>query len=189
MQCDVRDPGMVSQVFGDIVEQHGPPYGLVYAAGVYASSPVPLISPEMWDEQFGVNVRGAVLCVRAVAREMMSAGVGSIVLVGSALWNERSPGLASYCASKAALVAYAQCTAAEFARYGIRVNVVAPGPIDSPSMIGTSRSALESVGERVIGEQLGSPEHVAKVIEFLLHDGQFISGEVIAVDGGWRRLS
>ena len=148
--------------------------------------------PELWDFVLGVNLRGTIAVTHAVLGGMQQRGRGAIVNVASEAGRVGSQGSAVYSAAKAGVIGFTRAVARESSRYGVRVNAVAPGPIDTPLL----NAAPEEYGE--IGERLkqgmiaatsmgriGQPEEVAAAIAFLASDdASFVTGQTINVSGG-----
>ena len=146
----------------------------------------------LWDFVLGVNLRGTIAVTHAVLGGMQQRGRGAIVNVASEAGRVGSQGSAVYSAAKAGVIGFTRAIARESSRFGVRVNAVAPGPIDTPLL----NAAPEEYGE--IGERLkqgmiastsmrriGQPEEVAAAIAFLASDdASFVTGQTINVSGG-----
>jgi 2-hydroxycyclohexanecarboxyl-CoA dehydrogenase len=148
--------------------------------------------PGLWDFVLGVNLRGTIAVTHAALGGMQQRGRGAIVNVASEAGRVGSQGSAVYSAAKAGVIGFTRAVARESSRFGVRVNAVAPGPIDTPLL----NAAPEEYGE--IGERLkqgmidatsmrriGQPEEVAAAIAFLASDdASFVTGQTINVSGG-----
>ena len=146
----------------------------------------------LWDFVLGVNLRGTIAVTHAVLDGMQKRGGGAIVNVASEAGRVGSQGSVVYSAAKAGVIGFTRAVARESSRFGVRVNAVAPGPIDTPLL----NAAPEQYGE--IGERLkqgmiaatsmrriGQPEEVAAAIAFLASDdASFVTGPTINVSGG-----
>jgi NAD(P)-dependent dehydrogenase (short-subunit alcohol dehydrogenase family) len=134
-------------------------------------------------------VVGTFIVARAAARVMRNTGGGAIVNISSTSGLRGSKGRSAYGASKGAVVVLTQVLANDLARYGIRVNAVAPGPVDTPMVQAMHGQKDRALWMRHIPlQRYGKPDEIASVIEFLL-DGTrsgFMTGEIVAVDGGFR---
>jgi NAD(P)-dependent dehydrogenase (short-subunit alcohol dehydrogenase family) len=146
----------------------------------------------MYDEMFNLNAKGPFFAVQKLA-PLMNQG-GAVVLTTAAANVKGMPSLAAYLAAKAALRSFARVLAAELLSREIRVNAVAPGPIDTP-IIGKAfpeKGAAAHVRERTIGtnpmKRFGMPEEIAKAVLFLAFDATFTTGAELPVDGGWSQL-
>lgn len=146
-------------------------------------------SIEQWRYLLAVNLEAVFAATHAALPAMQAAGYGRIINVGSEAGRQGSKGGAVYAAAKGGVIAFSKSIARENARYGITVNVVAPGPVDTPLL----RKALETGGERLLEAmkastlvgRLGTPEEVAAAVAFLAsRDASFITGETLGVSGG-----
>jgi NAD(P)-dependent dehydrogenase (short-subunit alcohol dehydrogenase family) len=136
-----------------------------------------------------INVVGTFMVGQAAARIMKDTGGGAIVNIASISGLRGSKGRAAYGASKGAVVTLTQVMANDLARFGIRVNAVAPGPIDTAMTKAIHTAEDRALYHRYIPmRRYGIPEEMATVIHFLLDDAQsgYVTGEIIAADGGYR---
>lgn len=144
--------------------------------------------PDEWQRVMDINVRGAYLMSRAVARGMRERRAGSIVNVASIAGMTGFPASHAYGVSKAALVMLTKTLAMELARHAIRVNAVAPGVIDAPmlqEMVGTGGQAGAVIARVPLG-RLGTGEEIGNAVAFLSSDAaSYITGTTLPVDGGW----
>ena len=181
--CDVTDWTSVDEV----VEAVGDIDIAVNCAGVSGNYvPIATLDPAAWRRTIDINLTGMFHCLRA---ELASMGAGgSIVNVSSGAGMRGMANLADYVASKHGVIGLTRAAALEVARAGIRVNVVCPGTIDTPMLLGFSggdRDAMESMGRMSPVGRLGTPEEVAEAIVWLSSPAaSLMTGAVIAVDGG-----
>lgn len=183
---DVADRVAVDELFADVAATRGIDI-LVNNAGVLFAGSVTDTSDEVWREQFRVNVDGTFFCMRAALRAMLAAGRGGkIVNVASISGLRANPGFAAYCSSKAALVNLTRQAGIDYAQYGINVNAVAPGFVETDMTAlydAPIRSALE--GQTPNG-RWATPEQIAHTVLYLASPlADHVVGEVVAVDGGW----
>ncbi|MBO0741195.1 MAG: SDR family oxidoreductase [Hyphomicrobiaceae bacterium] len=163
--------------------------GVVNSAGIAADIPALETPVDFFRKVLDVNVVGSFIVARAAARVMRNTGGGSIVNISSVAGLRGGKGRSAYGASKGAVIVLTQVLANEFARHGIRVNAVAPGPVDTPmaqAMHGEQDRAQWM--RHVPMRRYARPDEIASVIEFLL-DGtrsSYMTGEIVAVDGGFR---
>lgn len=144
-------------------------------------------STDRWQKILDVNLTGVMICAREAARQMISEGHGGTIVNFASIGGYRPiPTVADYCVSKAGVVMLTKCLAVELGQSEIRVNAVAPGPIETgmtQSLIGLGR--LQKQAEGLPLGRIGKAEEVASVVLFLASDGaSYITGKTIGVDGG-----
>ena len=148
-------------------------------------------TPEQWQRVIAVNLVGVLACTHAVLPGMQAAGYGRIVSTSSEAGRVGSKGSAVYSAAKGGVIAFMKVVARENARFGITANSVAPGPIETPLLMGAAQ--LGELGERLIEtmkgatqlRRLGQPDEVAAAIAFLASDeASYVTGETLGVSGG-----
>jgi 3-oxoacyl-[acyl-carrier protein] reductase len=181
---DVTGSAAVSAVIRGAARTHGRLDVVVANAGRLGDAVIGMISDELVDTMLTTNVAGTINTVQAAARAMMRRG-GSIVVLASVVGERGNAGQTAYAASKAAVATVARSAAKELGRYGIRVNAVAPGVIETDMTAHLPADVLERrVADTPLG-RLGTPADVAAVIRFLAGDGAaFVTGQVLGVDGG-----
>jgi NAD(P)-dependent dehydrogenase (short-subunit alcohol dehydrogenase family) len=183
----IADVSSKEQV-GHLVEQVKETFGgidvLVNNAGIIRDNLISNISEQDWDQVLDVNLKGAFLCCQAVFPMLKSQRSGKIVNIVSRAWLG-SIGQANYTASKGGLVSLTRSLALEFARFQINVNAVAPGAIDSPMTQGMPAEARERLIRMQPTGKMGKVEDIAAAVAFLASDdAEFITGQVLHVDGG-----
>jgi len=169
---------------------------LVCNAGIISIAPVVDLQEKDWDSNMNVNAKGVFLCCRAVAQYMIKQKSGKIVNLSSRLGKVGVPRYAHYCASKAAVLVFTQALALELAPYGINVNSVAPGVINTDMLTwewewdrkerGMSFKELEEEALATIPlRRIGTPDEVANVIVFLASkEADYLTGQSINITGG-----
>lgn len=159
---------------------------MILNAGVAYSGLTTQMTTADWDQMMAVNLRANFLCARAVLPMMQTQGGGSVVMISS-MWGRRGAANESaYSASKAALIGYAQALSREVGPCGIRVNCLAPGVIETDMLRDYTREELNSLREQTPLGRLGTPGDVAAAAWFLCsEDASFITGQTLAVDGGF----
>lgn len=190
-QIDVRKTDQVDEMVHRVLHHYGRIDVLVNnAAGNFICRAEDL-SPNGWDAVIGSVLNGSFYCSRAVGRHMIERGKGgSIVSVlANYIWTG-SAGTIHSAAAKAGVMSMTQTLAVEWARHRIRVNAVAPGPIESAGaarQLWNSPQAVESITRTVPLGRWGQPSEVADAVAFLVSDhAAFITGEVLTIDGGAR---
>ncbi len=184
---DVTVPGSIDELFSKVFSQHGRIDAVINSAGFTKQSSTPDVSDEDWDQMVGVHLSGAFRVARTAISFMKSTG-GSIVNFSSIAGTMGLPYRASYCASKAGVEGLTRSLAVELAEFGIRVNAVAPGWIDTDLIQKDLDSGLVSqavLRTRISLQRLGTVDEVADLVEFLCSDkSSYITGQTIAIDGG-----
>lgn len=185
--ADVTDQAAVGAAFARVAAELGGTDILVNCAGIAKLAPLQDTTIELLDSILAVNVRGTMLCAQAAVPQMRSRGGGRIVNVGSVSGRRGNILRTAYGASKGAIVTMSQVMAVELAGHGILVNVVAPGPVDTPMTSAIHFAAQRKAWtDRVPLNRYARPEEIAGAILFLAGpDSSFITGHVLDVDGGF----
>jgi 2-hydroxycyclohexanecarboxyl-CoA dehydrogenase len=191
-ELDVREEEACRGFVATAAQELGPIDVLVNNAGTDLFSFFVKTDPGLWDFVLGVNLRGVLAVTHAVLPGMQERGGGAIVNVASEAGRVGSQGSAVYSAAKAGVIGFTKAIAREGARYRVRVNAVAPGPIETP-LLNAAPRILGEIGVRlkqgmVDTTQLGrsgEPEEVAAAIAFLAsEDASYITGQTLGVSGG-----
>lgn len=184
-RLDVSDPESCSALVASVLSRHGRIDCLVNSAGIGADTPFLDTSVVEFDRIIAVNLRGSFLIGQSCAR-VMAAG-SSIVNIASVSGLRGNTGRAAYGASKGGVVTLSQVMATELAERGIRVNVIAPGPVDTPLVARMHDAEIRAVWTRAVPmARYGTPEEIAGAALFLAgDDAAYVTGHVLAVDGGF----
>ena len=185
--CDVCYVDQIYALFAKVDAELGRLDTLVVNAGVHQHGPALEVDVSPLDQLFAVDVRAAILCCQKAAKRMVDQGGGAIVVIGSIAAERPVAQRACYCAAKAAVHIYAQSVALEWAPLGVRVNVVAPGPIATEFLDGMyeSPTSRELLAKLVPIRRIGETDDVAGAVRYLLsEEANFVTGAVLRVDGG-----
>jgi 2-hydroxycyclohexanecarboxyl-CoA dehydrogenase len=189
---DVADAASARAAMAAATEALGPVDVLVNNAGTDRFAFFVRSDEELWDFVLGVNLRGVLACTHAVLPSMHERGRGVIVNVASEAGRVGSQGSATYSAAKAGVIGFTKAIARESARYGVRCNAVAPGPIETPLLNGAEEQ-LGELGARLKQGMIdatamrrsGEPEEIAAAIAFLASDdASYVTGQTLNVSGG-----
>jgi len=181
--CNIEDPQAIRAMVGRVRQEFGKVDVLVNNAAILGASEKSFedYAPEEWEQVFRVNVRGPALLTQAIWPHMVNQGGGKIVCIGSIAG--RMGGLRAgphYTASKGAIHAFVKWAARKGAPFGIYVNGIAPGPIDTPMIANQGYTA-----EGIPLGRLGQPEDIAMAVVFLASQASnFITGQILDVNGG-----
>jgi 3-oxoacyl-[acyl-carrier protein] reductase len=187
---DVTDPGSISRAIADAEAALGPIDQLVNTAGVFQWAAMEDISDADFENMFRIHVFGMHSVCRAIIPGMVGRGTGAVVNVTSIHAIRGQTLTAHYSAAKGAILSYTKALAREKSPLGIRINAVAPGPIDTPLWRGDMSE--EEVVEKMAGRtgvipmaRLGAVDEVAAGIVFLLSPGaSYLTGHIMTIDGG-----
>jgi 2-hydroxycyclohexanecarboxyl-CoA dehydrogenase len=191
-KLDVTDVTSVRAAVATVEEQLGPVDVLVNNAGTDLFSYFVNSDEGLWDFVLGVNLRGVLAVTHAVLPSMQERRKGAIVNVSSEAGRVGSQGSAVYSAAKAGVIGFTKAIARESARYRVRCNAVAPGPIETP-LLNAAPKLLGELGERLkqgmvnqtVLHRSGEPEEVAGAISFLAsEDASYVTGQTLNVSGG-----
>lgn len=183
--CDVSDEAAVTDFLAAVTRAIGRPEVLVNAAGIVRDNPVVLLSAADWAAVLDTNLTGTFHFCRALAFDFMKRRGGVIVNLSSVAGLAGNATQANYSAAKAGINGMSLALAKELAPYGIRVNVVAPGFIETDMTAGLPDKARAGALERIPLKRFGQAGEVADLISFLVSDrASYITGQVLRVDGG-----
>lgn len=184
VRADVSSEAEVRDMFQAIREKHSRLDVLVNNAGIMQNNLLMLSNTELFDRTIATNLKGTFLCTRYASNLMKKQGSGRIINLSSTIGIYGNAGQTVYSASKAAVVGFSKSAAKELGRYGITVNAIAPGFIETDLIKDLKPDLREKMISNIALGRIGTPEDVAKVILFLSSDlGGYVSGEVIVIDG------
>lgn len=183
-RCDVTDEAAVSEMVASITSELGPIDVLVNNAGLWRGAPVQRLSSSDFRAVLDVTLVGAKNATAAVLGEMRARGSGHILNVSSAVGVTGWAGDSAYAAAKAGLLGMTSALAKELAPFGVQVNAIVPGYIETDMTDGVSESQRRALLDRTLLHGAGRPEDVGAMIYAVATVGRFMTGAVIAVDGG-----
>ena len=191
-RADISDKARIDQVVAEIVSRWGTVDILVNNAGLDRVGPFVSSSEAEWDLILRVNLKGPIVCTRAVLDEMTRKGYGKIINIASDAGRVGSTGEAVYSAAKGGIIAFTKTIARETARHRLNVNCVCPGPSDTPLFqeVAAGNPKLAESLKRVIPfGRLGTAEDLAPAVVFLASDESgFVTGQTLSVSGGLTML-
>jgi meso-butanediol dehydrogenase / (S,S)-butanediol dehydrogenase / diacetyl reductase len=185
---DVSDLEALAGFVADVAARHGRLDMMVNNAMAVHYAPIQQLTIEHWRKDFAVNADAVFVGTKAAMKVMLAAGKGSIVNISSTCGIRAAPYMASYSASKAALIQFTAVAAMEGARSGVRVNAIVPGQVQTPATQDYNRKAPETAAKTADAIPMGrggEPEELAEAICFMLSDAaSYITGQALPVDGG-----
>jgi len=193
LQVDVSQRDEVESMAQRVAEDYGKIDILVNCAGVWIPGETLIeCSDQNWDKVIGTNLKGTYLCCQAVGKRMMLRKTGSIINMSSQVGLTPGAGAGAYCISKAGIIMLTRQLALEMAPYGVRANALAPGIVKTDfnaAFWKDPKIERQTSGMVPLG-RLAEPEDIARSALFLASDdASYITGEVIAVNGGWHPSS
>ena len=191
VKCDVTKKEEVDKMVEMAVKKWGRVDILVNNAGICQFKPFLELTEEDWDRTLDINLKGYFLCAQACVKEMIKQKSGVIVNIASIAMGQVGVGflnLAHYCASKGGIVAMTEAMALELAPYGIRVNAISPGAIETPMIdpLKVDPKMMEGTLAQIPMHRVGKPEEVSNLVLFLASDvSSYMTGSTVVIDGGW----
>jgi len=183
--CDSRDLKAVRATIEVVTAKLGPIHGLVNNAGITRDKPLVMMSEEEWHDVIDTNLTGVFHFCRAVIFSMIKRREGKIVTIGSVSGEIGNRGQTNYSAAKAGVIGFTKALAKETAQYGITVNVVSPGYIDTDMVRRLPEQTLKYALEHIPAGRFGTTHEVASLVRYLLtDDANYITGQVLSVGGG-----
>ena len=186
-RLDVSQADQVGAVVLRTIEELGDLHILFNGAGILAYGTALETTEDVWNRMMAVNLTGTFLCSKAALAHMVAKGRGAIINVASTTGShDACAHAAAYVTSKGGVTLLTRSMAIDYAKHGIRVNVICPGPTDTPMLRNTlTPEELEAFAKTFPMNRLGRPEEIAGAALFLAsEDASFITGAILHVDGG-----
>lgn len=184
-KADVRNPDEVAELFRQIKETVGAPSVLVNNAGIIRDAPLMMMKDENWRDVISTNLDGVFFCCRKGIRTMIAQKWGRVINIVSPSGIIGRIGQANYSASKGGVIALTKTLAREVSRFGVTVNAVAPGVIDTEMIHGLPDHIKAEFLKAIPVGRFGRAEEVAGVVAFLASlQAEYITGQIIRIDGG-----
>jgi len=191
IKCDVSKKAEVDEMIKKTIDEFGRVDILVNNAGICQFKPFLDLTEDDWDRTININLKGYFLCAQAASKEMVKQKSGVIVNIASIAMGQVGvgfPTLAHYCASKGGIVGMTETMALELAPYGIRVNAISPGAIETPMIdpLKSDPKTMEGTLSQIPLHRTGKPEEVSNLVLFLASDSSsYMTGSTVVIDGGW----
>ena len=184
MKVNVADRQNVAAMAAAVVEKFGQIDFLVNNAGIVRDKMSKNMTDEMWDAVMNVNLKGVFICSQECGKNMIERKSGKIVNISSVAY-KGSLGQANYAAAKAGIIGLTRTMALEWARYGITINCIAPGMIDTDMTRGMPKEVFDAAVAKIPLQRIGLPEDIGKsVLHFISEDGDYLTGQLLNVCGG-----
>jgi 3-oxoacyl-(acyl-carrier-protein) reductase len=183
-RLDVQDPSAVEPAVASVVEAFGKIDVLVNNAGITRDRSLAKMSSEEWDDVLQTNLSSVFHLTSRVLPHMVKQGYGRIVNISSVIGLHGNFGQANYAAAKAGIVGFTKAAALEVARKGITVNAIAPGFIETEMIAAMPDEVRAAILAKIPMGRFGRPEEVAQMVSFLVSRGDYITGQVVSLDGG-----
>jgi gluconate 5-dehydrogenase len=188
VKLDVLSQSDIDNMVQATIEEYGKIDILVNNAGLNIRNPSIEFSPEDWDTVLDTNLKGSFFCAQAVAKEMIKRNYGRIINMGSCTCVFGMEGIAPYTASRGAILLMTRSLAAEWGRFGITVNVLAPGWFKTAqnAVLYENKEWLKYITDRIPLNRPGKPNDLDGTVVFLASDAsEYITGQIMLVDGGF----
>jgi acetoacetyl-CoA reductase len=183
-QADVSDPVQAEALIAETTDRFGRLDVLVNNAGITADRTMKNLTVEDWDRVVQVDLNSCFYTMKAAFPHFVRQQGGAVINISSFVGQEGNFGQANYSAAKAGILGLTKTAALELARYGVTVNAVCPGFIETEMYDKIPENAKEAILKRIPLGRVGKPEEVARCVRYLVEEGQYITGQSISINGG-----
>lgn len=184
VQADVSDPEQAECLIQETIDRFNRIDVLVNNAGINRDKTLRKLSVEDWDTVVRVDLNSAFYTVHAALPHMIDAGGGKIINMSSFVGEAGNVGQANYAAAKAGLLGFTKTAAKELARYGITVNAICPGFIETDMVANIPEDVQQKLLKTVPLGRFGQPREIARAVRYLIEDGDYITGQALDINGG-----
>jgi gluconate 5-dehydrogenase len=188
VQLDVLSQSDIENMVRVAVKEYGKIDILVNNAGMNIRKPTTEVTQQDWDAVLDTNLKGSFFCTQAVAKEMIKRKYGRIINIGSCTCVFGMEGIAAYCASRGAILSMTRTLAAEWGKYGVTVNVLAPGWFKTAqnAVLYQNKDWVNYITSRIPLNRVGQPHDLDGAVVFLASDAsEYITGQMLLIDGGF----
>lgn len=184
--CDVSNQNQVKEIFSELRSNKVNIDAIVNNAGIMKDAMLGMATEELMHEIYNINVFGSMFISQQASKFMLKNRKGSIINLSSIVGTNGNKGQTVYASSKAAIIGFTKSLSKELAIFGIRVNAIAPGFIETDMTAGMDPKFYEKNKSMIGMGRMGKPEDIAKVALFLASDlSEYVTGQIIGVDGGF----
>lgn len=185
LRADVTDGKDVERMVDEVVKRYARIDILINNAGLKRDSFLALMSDEDWEKVIDTNLKSVYYVTKWVSRIMMRQREGNIINISSLSAFKGLAGQTNYAASKGGVVSFTRAAAQELSRFGIRVNAIAPGLIETDIVKGMDQEALKGLSQKIPLGRIGKPDDIVGAILFLAsNQSEYITGQTLLIDGG-----
>jgi acetoacetyl-CoA reductase len=184
IKADVSNRKEVQLMVSEAIETFGKIDILINNAGITSDKTLKNLSYDDWDSVLSVNLTGIFNATKEILPHMIPLGRGSIVNISSVIGQTGAIGQSNYSASKAGVIGFTKSCALEVAKYGITVNAICPGYVETDMLRAVPADVLERIRQRIPLRRFGRPDEIADVVRFLVTEGHYITGQCININGG-----
>ena len=184
IQADVSDAEQAGRLIGETIDKYGRVDVLVNNAGIVIDRTMKKLTTEDWDTVVQTDLNSCYYTVKAALPYFIEQESGKIINISSFVGQAGNFGQTNYAAAKAGIIGFTKAAALELARYGVTVNAICPGFLETDMFEGVPEEVRERIRARIPLGRIGRPQEVARAVRFLVEDGDYITGETLSINGG-----